>query len=260
MIGVVRRAAQLLRPRFFLAQLVLLVLVSLLGGLWLRVPDAGPVDVLLTVVLGGFLLVAAFGGEALILLRLRPGAMTRRRVAPGALALLLAVLLWMGWNMLLAHLSSHDMLRAGYLNSRAPSSTRNFFLYTSLMRWSAWLWAGLRWLGAGVLLAAASSAGLQGHGARAITCVVRSLTYWVVLGMAVLLGETATRALTWWTPGRGLPTELLSFAARMSSAICFDLLLACFVLTTIAALLEREAYRTPGGRAEVSQPRTTRSP
>ena len=254
-----RRAAQLLSFRFFLAQLILVVFVSLLTAWWLRVQDAGPADVLLTLLLGVLILLAAFGGESFVLLRLRPAA-TRRRWILGAVALLVATLLWLGWSTLLEHLSRHDMLWAGYLHSRAPASTRNFFLYTRWIAWFGWLWAVLKLVGAGTLLAAALSGILQALRVHIVARVLRSWLYWTVLALAAFVGTAVTHALVQWMPGRGLPAELFSFAARMSFVFCFDLLLACLVFATVAAVLEREAYPAPAGTPELSQPRTTRSP
>ena len=141
------RALQLLTFRLLLMQLGLAVISILLFLIWLRVPDGNVFEVAFSGLLGLLILVVAMSGEAAILLRVRSLPLSRNRVLRDAVVLAITMLLWFAWSALIDRLSLHDVLRAGYLNSRFPHAYRNFFSYPHLLLWFGWLWACLRWLG-----------------------------------------------------------------------------------------------------------------
>ena len=232
--SILRRALALLNARFILLQLGLALLSFVLFAAWLRVPDSGVLDVIVSILLATLILVVAFVGEASLFLRLRASTHSRRDLLRGAAILVVMVLLWFGWNALLDHFSLNDDARAGYLNSRFPHGLRNIFSYKHLLRWSGWFWVVMRWLGTGVLLAIA----VVGTFKPSLR-ILRSGTYWLVLIISAVLTSLVTGTLLHWTPGHGLSVESISLLLRLSTVIVFDVAIACFVLAIITALLQR---------------------
>ena len=256
------RALELLTLRLLCMQLGLVLIVALLFVLWLRVPDANVVEVAFSAVLGLFILGIAMAGEAAILLSIRSLPLSRSRILRDAAILMAAILLWYGWSALIDQLSVHDVLRAGYLNSRFPHAYRNFFSYPHLLAWFGWLWSTLRWLGAGLLLAFAV-AGLQTpRFLRAGLRTFFSASYWVVLFSVAVLTNFVTSVLLSWTPGQGLYAEMVSLGLRLVAIAIIDLFLGCYLLTTASAVVEYagERYDAPTGTPAVSQPRTEEKP
>lgn len=259
MTSILRRALSLLRLRFVLQQFSLAVLVFLLFVLWLRLPDSSIFAVIASALLAIIVLAIALLGEVLLLRRLRALPSTRSQLFRGALAMPLAVLLWFAWSALLDHPSVIDGLRAGYWNSRFPHTFRNEFSYTHLMKWLGWLWTSLRWIGTGLLLLVAVATTQSSRPARVGLRIWYSGTYWLAFFLSAFLATGITASLLNWTPGHGLHVEMISLALRLGTVVLVDLLLACFVLSVIAALVERaeKRYSTPAGTPEASQPRTT---
>ena len=245
-----------------LRQFGLALLVFLLFAAWLRLPDASIFAVAASALLAVIVLAIALFGEVLLLRRLRALASTRGTLLRGAVAILLAVLLWFACAAFLNHQSLSDGLRAGYWNSRFPYSYRNTFTYMHLVKWLGWLWTSLQWVGTGLLLAIAVATAQSRRSGRATLRVWRSGTYWLVFFASASLATNFTGFFLRWTPGRGLRVETISLALRLGAVVIVDLVLACFVLAVITALTERsdERYSTPGGTPEVSQPRTTEIP
>src|SRR5438445_249821 len=115
-----RDALALLSVRLFLAQLGLVTGLFLFFMLWLRLPDASILDVASSGLLALLIVAAAGLGESRLILGLSGRPLTRGRFIRGTLLLLVGIVLWFAWSAWLAHLSSNDPLRAGYLNSKAP--------------------------------------------------------------------------------------------------------------------------------------------
>jgi hypothetical protein len=260
--SILRRALTLLRLRFVLLQFGLALLVFLLFAAWLRLPDSSIFAVVASALLAVIVLAIALFGEVLLLRRLRALASTRGTLLRGAVAILLAVLIWYAWSAFLNHQSLNDGLRAGYWNSRFPHGYRNTFSYMNIVKWLGWLWVSLQWIGTGLLLAPAVATAQSSRSARAARRVWRSGTYWLVFFVSAILATSFTGFFLNWTPGHGLRVETISLALRLGAVVIVDLLLACFVLAVITALTERsdERYSTPGGTPETSQPRTTEIP
>jgi hypothetical protein len=238
--AVFRRALELLTLGLLAQQLALAIVASVLFIVWLHIPDAGAFQILLTLLLAIFLATVVFGGEALILLRLRPLPNRPRRLLLGAIALLLASLLSIAWSLLLAYLSRHNAVWAGYLNSRLPASNRVFFSYLRLTRWLEWLRCGLQWIANGMVLATALAVLIGSRGLRSSLRLIGSPVYWLMLAFTAFAGTSLTRTLINWTPGHGLPVEMTSLILRLGTAVIIDLLLLCTFATISAALLERE--------------------
>jgi hypothetical protein len=257
-----RRAFQLLTLRFLLMQCGLALVVLLLSAVWLRIPDSTGFEIAFTVLLGLLILALALGGETALLLQLRGVKLRSIRVLRGAVVLLIASVLWCACSACIDHLSAQDLLRAGYLNSRFSHSSRNFFSFPHLLLWFGWLWIALRWLGTGVLLALAVPAVQMRQLFRPGLRVLGSASYWLEWLTVALLVSFTTDALTSWTPGHGLRAEMISVVLRLGVIAVVDLVLGCYLLTTITAVVERWAiaHATPGGTLETSQPRTEESP
>jgi hypothetical protein len=260
--SLLRRALTLLRLPFVLLQGMLVLFVFLLFAAWLHVPDSSIPAFAASVLLAGFTLALALLGEALLLRRLRALSSTRGDLLRGAIAILLVTLLWFGWSALLDHQSLSNSLRAGYWNSRFPHSLRNLFSYVHLLMWIQWLWASLQWAGTGLLLAIAVAAAQTSHPARTIVRVWRSGRYWLLFLISAIFATKVTEYLLHWTPGHGLRIEVVSLVLRLGTATIVDLLLTCFILATLTALVERadDIYSTPDGIPETSQPRATEIP
>ncbi len=138
-----------------LQQIALAAVLSLLLFAWLHVPDANAFEVLLSLVLALLIASAAGTGESVIALRMTGRSVTARRLAIGAVAVIVAALLWYGVSLGVDKLSLNDGLRAGYLNSRFPAGLRRAFPYEHIVRGFRLRWSALRWVAAGRLAAAA---------------------------------------------------------------------------------------------------------
>jgi hypothetical protein len=259
--GILRSALAHLTVRFVVLQLGLILIVSLLFAAWLRIPDSGIIVVIGTVLLASLILVLAFGGEASLLRRLAGSA--RGGLISGAVALLVAVALWLGWSTWLDHLSANDLTRAaGYANSRFPHSLRNLFSFENLLRWLGWLWLALKWLGAGLLLAIAVPFAQASRPVLAGLRVVISFSYSMTLALTAIIVTSITQGMVEWTPGHGLRVEAISLVLRLGSVAIVDAALICFVLTVITAIVVRFEGRhaISGGTPEVNQPRSVDIP
>ncbi len=259
--GILRSALAYMTGRFVVLQLGLILIVSLLFAAWLRVPDSGVLAVIGTVLLASLILVLAFGGEASLLRRLTGS--TRGHILPGAVALLLAATLWLGWSSWLNHLSASDFTRlAGYANSRFPHSLRNVFTFENLLRWFGWVWLALQWLGAGILLAIAVPFSQTSRPLRAGLRVGFSFSYWMILALTAIIVTSITQGMVEWTPGHGLRVEAISLVLRLVTVAIIDAVLICFVLAAITAIVVRFEGRhaIPGGIPEVNQLRSVDIP
>jgi hypothetical protein len=264
--SILRRALALLTLRFALLQLGLAATVALLFAAWLRIPDSGIASVAATVLLALFLLALALFGEASLLHRLALLAPNRRTLLRGATALFLAAALWFAWSAWIDHLSLADGLRAAYWNSKFPRLFRGPNSFEDVLRWLGWLWLALRWLGVGLLLAAAVPCAQSSRPARAGLRVLFSASYWLAFVASAGLISIVAKALLGWTPGHGLGLEAASLALRLATVVLVDAALACYVLAVVAALVLNfeERHSTPAstlsGTPETSQPRTTEIP
>jgi hypothetical protein len=242
-----------------LQQIALAALLAILTIGWLHIPDANPLEVFASVVLG-LLVVTVFGaGESAIALWLTNKAATSRRLLLGTGIVLAASLLWCALSFGLDHMSAKDGLYAGYLNSRFPASLRTIFSYERLITGLAWLRSALRWIAAGVLGSVAFAYVACDLPKQGMMQICRSAWYWASLLMLTFFGSIITGALLGWTPGRGLTIEALSLLFRMLTVILLD-------ASAIALLLQAMANATlsaqSGGTEEplASQPRTVDIP
>jgi hypothetical protein len=259
--GILRSARTYMTVRFVLLQLGLILIVSLLFAAWLRIPDSGILAVIGTVLLASLIPVLALGGEASLLRRLALSA--RGGLIPGAVALLIAVALWLAWSTWLDHLSAYDFTRAaGYANSRFPHSLRNLFSFENLLRWLGWIWLALKWLGAGLLLAIAVPFSQASRPVLAGLRVVFSFSYWMILALTAIIVTSITQGLVEWTPGHGLRVEAISLVLRLGTVAIIDVALICFVLAAITAIVVRleGRHEIPGGTPEINQPRSVDIP
>jgi len=264
--SVLRSALPLVSARLVARQIGLAVLVFVLSVLWLRVPDASLVDVVGTVLLGVLVLALAGGGEASLMLRLCGRPVSALRLLRGGMLVLVGVALWLGWSVLIGHLSANDWEWAGYLNSRAPHQLRNVFSYLHLHFLLESLWSTLRWFGAGVLGAVVFAAAGAVRPLRALGTIFRSLSYWLCLLLGIIVAVEVTNAVMGWTPGHGLAVETFSLVLRLVGVVIFDAVVVCLLLSVLAACVLRSdsdetgGYETPAGTPEDSQPRTVPTP
>jgi hypothetical protein len=262
--SILRTALGLVSPRLVAMQIGLAVLIFGFSVLWLRMPDASLVDVVGTVLLGVFVLALAGGGEASLMLRLCGRPVTALRLLRGGVLVLVGVALWLGWSLLIGHLSASDWQWAGYLNSRAPHQWRNLFSYVHLHFLIESLWSTLRWFGAGVLGAIVFAATASARPLRALGTIFRSLSYWLCLFVGVVAVVEVTGFVMGWTPGHGLAVETFSLVLRLTGVVLFDAVVVCLLLSVLAACVLRsdsyESYETRGGTPEDSQPRTVPTP
>jgi hypothetical protein len=261
--SILRSALALVTLRFVTLQLGLVVAVSLLFAAWLHIPDSGILAVIVTVLVAALILALAFCGEASLLRRLT--ASPRRHVLIGAIALLVAGALWLGWSTWLDRLndSNFPVQLAGYANSRFPHSLRkNLFTFENLYNWLSRLAVALKWLTAGILFAIAIPFALAERPLRVGLRVVFSATYWIALAIIAIIVTSLTHAVVEWTPGHGLRIEAISMVLRLGGVAIIDLVLICFVLAVITVIVTRFEARhtTPGGTPETSQPRSVDIP
>lgn len=260
--SVLRSALSLFGVRLVFEQIGLALLVFLLSVLWLRMPDAGVLDVVGSVLLALIILAVTGAGESVFMLRVAGPARTPARLLRGTLLLLAGVALWLAWNALVEHLHGNDYLRAGYWNSRFPYQLRNFFSFAHILLWLGWFWTTLTWIGAGFIalfvFAGTASARPRGAILRALRC----LTYWIAVILGTIVATVLAGSLLRWTPGHGLRVELISLLLRLSVAAIADAIVVCFLMAILATCIrESDAlYAKPAGRPDDSQPRTADNP
>jgi hypothetical protein len=263
--ALLRAAWQLTTVRFMLGQIVLAVVGFVLFAAWLRLPDSTVPAILSSVLLALVIVFVVFAGEAWLLLRLRGLPATARALARGALALLIAVALLFPLSMLLTHLSADDALRAGYFNSRFPANLRNVFSYPHLLTLLHETWDSLFWALLIVFAMAAVAITAAHKPLAAFVRMFRSLTAWVVLSLATIMGSWATVRLLHWTPGHGLAIEAGSVVLRLIVVVLLDAFLLCFSLALLVVLAKESDARylpaaTDAGTPDLSQPRTVERP
>jgi hypothetical protein len=257
-----RDALALLSVRLVLAQLGLVTGLFLFFMLWLRLPDASILDVAGSGLLALLIVAAAGLGESWLILGLSGRPLTRGRFIRGTLLLLVGIVLWFAWSAWLAHLSSNDPLRAGYLNSKAPHQLRHLLTFEHILLWLGWMWSTIKWLGGGLLASIIVPLIAGRRPLQAAIIAVRSLSFWLTLFVGTIIATLITGALMAWMPLHGLWPEMFSLGLRLAVAIVFDGIIACWLLATLAVCVRRAdaGYATPEGGPEDSQPRTAETP
>ena len=260
--SVIRGALALMNARLLLEQIGLAALAFGLAVVWLRMPDASPLDVVGSVALALLILVVAGFGETALFLRLTLRKRTAGRLLRGALLIFVGVALWFEWSKLLDHLHANDGLRAGYYNSRFPHGLRNFFSYEHILLWLGWLWKDLAWIGGAVIAVFVFAAIASSRPGRAATRTLRSLTYWIVIVVGLTATTLLTEAMLQWTPGHGFRVEMLSLILRLAFVVLVDGWMACLILCTVAECVRQTntAYLMSAGTPDDSQPRTVDNP
>ena len=260
-----RAAWHLVTLRFLLRQIALAAVAFALFAAWLRVPDGTVLAVAASALLALVLLVITFAGEAWLLLRVRGASITPRTLLRGAIALLVAMALLYPLSSLITHASAGDALRAGYFNSRFPASLRNTFSYAHWMSFFQEAWDSLFWAGVIVFSMAAVAMTAARGPLAAFSRMLRSLTAWIVLSLATIVGSEATLRLLYWTPGHGLTLEATSVVLRLVLITLLDAFLVCLSLALLIVLCqESDAAHLSGatgpGTPVLSQPRTVDNP
>lgn len=257
-----RDALALVSVRLILAQLGLVAGVFLFFLLWLRLPDASILEVAGSALLAVFVVTAAGLGESRLILGLAGGPRTQGRFVRGTLLLLVGVAIWFAWSAWLAHVSSNDPLRAGYLNSKAPHQLRHLLTFEHILLWLGWMWSAIKWLGGGLLASVIVPLIAGRRPLQAAIIAARSLSFWLTLFVGTIVATLIAGALMAWMPLHGLWPEMFSLGLRLAVAIVFDGIIACWLLATLAVCVRRAdaGYATPEGGPEDSQPRTAETP
>jgi hypothetical protein len=255
-------ALALLSVRLVAAQLGLVALVFGLFLLWLRMPDASVMEVVGSGLLGLLIAAVACLGESRLILHLAGRYSTPARLLRGALSVIAGIVLWLLLSALIAHLGDRDALRAGYFNSKAPHQLRHLLTFEHILLWLGWIWTTIKWIGAGFIAAFVFTVTASAKPLRAATLVLRSFSFWPVLVIGTIIASLVTRTLMRWLPMHGLWPEMFSLGVRLSIAVLFDGIVACWFLATLAVLMRRAdaAYSTPAGTPDDSQPRTVEAP
>lgn len=255
-------ALALLSVRLVLTQLGLVVGALGLFLLWLRLPDASILEVIGSALLAVLVVGVAGLAECRLIFSLACRPLTPGRLVRGTLFLFVGVALWFVWRAWLAHLSSHDPVRAGYLNSQAPHRLRYLLTFEHILLWLGWMWSALQWIGAGFIAALVFPFVAGGRPFRAALFILRSLSFWFTLLVGVTVATLFTGALMAWTSLHGLLAETFSLVLRLTIAALFDGYVACLLLVTLAVCVRRADayYATPAGGPDDSQPRTVEAP
>ena len=245
-----RGALQLVGLRFLEQEIVLAVVAFLLFAVWLRVPDGTSFAVAVSFVLAVVMLGVAFAGQAWLVLRLRGLPITRHAVVRGGVALLMAMALLYPLSLLLAHASAGDALRAGYYNSRFPASLRNTFSYAHIMTMLAQTWDSLFWAGLIVFTMGAVAFTAAMRPLAAFGRMVGSVTAWVVLTLATIVGSEATLRLMYWPPRHGLRVQVASLLLRVAILVVVNAWLVCLSLALLVVICRESDVGLVGGPHE----------
>jgi hypothetical protein len=235
-----RGAYSHLTSRLLLSQWVGNLLLLLLAGAWLQIPDSHTWQFAFSVLSGALLVVIFLVLYTATFRHLRPCA------APPAWWyswLVLAgflVVWWLGLECI-AWVRAHESLYAGYLNSQSSAALRRHLGYAAIVAWQErildavqWLWAGLLLPMAVVHCASGFHNGSLRHGAQPY----RHWLYWFAVFLCGFAGSAVTWQLAYWVPATGLFGQSLSVAIRLGIAYTIDILLWCFVLALAAHYLD----------------------
>jgi hypothetical protein len=234
-----KESLALLSLRFILAQLGLVAGTLAFFVLWLRLPDASVFEVASSGLLAVLVVAAACVGESRLILRLVGRPLTRGGLVRGALFLLMGAALWFAWSAGVAHLSLHDPLRAGYLNSQAPHQLRHWLTFEHILLVLEWFWNAIRWIGTGCIAALVFPLLAGQRPLRAALAILRSPSFWLVLVVGTTAATLLTGALLAWRPLHGLWPEMVSLVLRLTIAALLDATMACWLLTTLAVCVRR---------------------
>ncbi|WP_263410080.1 hypothetical protein [Terriglobus tenax] len=251
--SLLRGALRRFSLKLLLLQIGLALVVFLMALLWLRLPDASVLWVIVSFVFGLLIAAVAGAGQSWIALWVARQTCKRKRLLAGSIAIVAAVAVWLLATHWIEPLHSNDFQRASYLNSQTPRSLRYFFTFDRIYKMLDWLWSTLSWIIVSVLTVF-SFAVILGRVRGALRSLF-SLTWWVVFLALTWLASAVTGWILGWVPGRGLKVEALSLVARLLFVVLFDGLVASFLLALLA-----ETQATPGGMPETSQPRTEANP
>lgn len=244
--------------RLWLLQFLGNVVIFLLFAWWLRLPDAHWWQLLfgLLLILFGFAAALVLHGGTLdffqIAHRGKEGTLAMAfskalRHLP-AIALCAAIFFLLQW--LLGKLEQYSILLPGYLRSEFPAWLRRMISEPRLDSiYSGVLWL-LRWVVLpGLLLPFALFCADQGF--RGLTAlrdwwrVQRSLSYWIVLLIAALLGVVATDAIMDWKLDPRTAT-LQAEEASLFFRLLFAYLLGIFSWLLACSVLGRKTVHTGG--------------
>jgi hypothetical protein len=234
MMQAIRQAYSKLKGRLFWLQWGGNFLLMLLAAGWLQIPDSHSWQFVFSL-LSGVLLVVGF---------LWLYIATFRHLLPCAprppwwlSCLLLAVFIALWWLLLqpIAALRAHEVLYAGYWNSKSPPWLRYHLGYSSLVAWQEHIYDCIQYILAGLLLPLAMETSACGvNQIKRANRVYRHWLYWLFVLAGGLGGATITWAIAEWTPEAGLVEQTLSVILRLGLAYTVDILLWCFLLSLIA--------------------------
>lgn len=244
-------AGSLQNRRLWLIQFLANPILFLLFVAWLRIPEARIWQLMLIVLLAAGIVVAALvlhGGTLVYFCdRFRSDSAELKAAFGRALRHVAAIAVWVCVFYLVFELAGklhgyHDQAPT-YIRSMLPAFLRRHITLVAVTRLFDGFAFVLQWiLTPGLLLPFAVSAadrGFSGFGGSGWTTwktVVRSLQYWGVLAIAVVLGVLVSGSIIHWTPRSQNPTftgETISLVLRFAVAYLlalFSWMLACSMI------------------------------
>jgi hypothetical protein len=233
-------ALRAMRMHLVVAVWVGTLLLTMLGVLWLQIPDSHVWEFAFSILFACGLLALFFWCCSWVFRRMLKPVEKERW--------------WMQWILLAAvivarlllvmpidRLLEHRALYAGYWTSRLPYWLRGLRTYGHLVVLQNWMYFSLRLVVTGLLLPVAVVAGasrIRGSLGR-IVDVWLQWWYWVAALVCGWIAFAVSGKLMNWTPGRSLTSEILSLFVRLGFVFTLDVLLACFVLAVIVVGLRR---------------------
>jgi hypothetical protein len=237
--------------RLWLIQFLANPLLLVLFAAWLLIPVASVWQIGLNILLAILLITACVvlhaGTMKYFYDRYREEQVSLRIEFRRALRNLLPFLLWVAFFcllwMLVDHLDNYRYTLPTYIRSTLSASMRRHIGYSLLVTTYAGFIFAARWIALPSMLlpfaiSAANSGfrGFGGKGFRAWKSAVLSLSYWIILTLAALIGVFAAGELAIWTTDIRTSTyrhEMFSMVIRLffsySLALC-AWMLACSVL------------------------------
>ncbi len=167
--------------------------LMLLAFAWLQIPDSHMWQFLFSLLSAAILVLAFLALHARTFQKLC-GVPTESPWWLRLLIMFAMVLLGYFLLQLIGIGRSHEMLFAGYWNSKFPAGQRSFFTFQRLVAWQDHFYDLLQWLLVALLLPVAfvgAVSGLRG-GTLSVRSIYRHLLYWLVVVIFCFIGSYLT--------------------------------------------------------------------
>lgn len=216
------------------------VVLAVLAGLWLQIPDSHGWEFCLSVVLGLGIVVGVVWLKSTVVRRIRLGV----GATPQSMAVM-AVWLMVGWALvqMIERMSVHVVERAGYWNSRLSAHQRTIFTETRMEHWQNDAIATLLWFVVPGLLLPVVVETVAGGGLKAVGMVYRRWQMWLTVAVATTAGCWAAEKLSAWHPAESVRGEIVSAVLRFGLLYVVLLAIGLVTLAIVAELLARADAR-----------------